>query len=988
MSATRHILILLATLLAVSILSVGVVVADGEPSGERNISATVDSIESTDSIETDEDVAALIEASEPGVNAELAPRYDLEFESGGLYSVGVPGPTDQTVEELFDLEFEGVVYGYDAEREEWIQVNGSDEVDELDGFVLRADEDTTAEVMFAEGDSSEPAQTDLEEGWNFVSAPEQASSAEAFSEDVTVVDNPGAFDEPSVSPATEDEFDRTAVEDGPTVNPFKAYFVEAQAGTLDGNTAEGLSLSEANTALGLEPRLGIEITETDAQSLPGETHTVSAAVTNLDDETVSKPVEFVVDDDRVESKEVTLDPGDSTEKTYDIETDEQPVGAYGAFVRSAVGNDGTSSVINAERSVDEETAYSGESVSVTVAGEIEQRETIILTEQFDPSVESSELENLTVDGESQLENVIVNVGDNNSITVVVEDVPAGKLEASYELEFPEDNSSEFQLGLMDESFLALETEGQAGEQVGLEGANEVTVKPNEPTFELSNISPVDETIAHGDDLNVSADLRNEGGAAGEANVSVEVLDEDNETVYTETTNESLESEAETTVSFEEISTSGFDAGSYTHRIETADESVSGNLTVSGQGAIAGGISLDTVDPEETVDVDIGIEETNAETTVTLEEGDSNANYTFSDIDPGESYTVSADADNYIESTESVTVEADETATADLDLERETGEVSGTVTDSDSGDALSDTNVSIYRFADNTDGDTFATTTTDENGAYQLEDVPVGDHIVEAVVDEGVENNTSVSVDADETSEADVGIGTPSDTAFDVDIIGSENISAAGGQQSFTTEIENTGERDGSQTIELEYGDEVETQTETVAVDGGDTVEETFTVDIGDDQPVGDYTVSIESEDDRDTAQAQVGFDRNIDQDTAGAGETVTVTVSGTLGEPTGVTLVDTFDPTVADSSNEIPEIDGNAVFPTVQDASDSGVVISVDSDEFENETPGELLFVYEIEIPEDADSNAAFGYDADSSLVEVDGNATEIVGDDSVSIDG
>ncbi|PSP28459.1 hypothetical protein BRC65_02155, partial [Halobacteriales archaeon QH_2_65_14] len=168
------------------------------------------------------------------------------------------------------------------------------------------------------------------------------------------------------------------------------------------------------------------------------------------------------------------------------------------------------------------------------------------------------------------------------------------------------------------------------------------------------------------------------------------------------------------------------------------------LDYAESGSISGEITLDPSDPGEDVNVTVEVEETGDSTTVTLSGSEDTAAYTISDVDVNvdNGYTVTATAQNYNNASEtSVMVEPGETTeNVDLTLDRETGDVEGTVTasgDTDrdatddipgTGEPIEDATVEIYPF------DPSASTTpivienaTDANGEFSVPDLPIGDH---------------------------------------------------------------------------------------------------------------------------------------------------------------------------------------------------------------------------------------------------------------------
>lgn len=149
---------------------------------------------------------------------------------GDVHSVAFPAPVEGTVSEVFD-DFEGTVYAYDGD--EW--VTGSEIADEeigaLDAFAVSVDEsedDLRIAFEYAGDDSEFPSMTtaELDEGWNFVGAPESGPSTDAFAaataDVTTVVDALGGADPQTVPYGLTGSGD---VANPTDVSPFQGYWV-------------------------------------------------------------------------------------------------------------------------------------------------------------------------------------------------------------------------------------------------------------------------------------------------------------------------------------------------------------------------------------------------------------------------------------------------------------------------------------------------------------------------------------------------------------------------------------------------------------------------------------------------------------------------------------------------------------------------------------------------------------------------------------------
>ncbi|WP_436935779.1 beta strand repeat-containing protein [Halovenus marina] len=146
-----------------------------------------------------------------------------------------------------------------------------------------------------------------------------------------------------------------------------------------------------------------------------------------------------------------------------------------------------------------------------------------------------------------------------------------------------------------------------GDVVQDEAFVNVSEDTDEPMFELSDLEPTDATIAQGDNLTVSANVTNVGGA-GEATVALEVGG-------SEVTNMTVQvgADATETVTFENISTNAIAPGSYTHAVTVDGNSIEGNLTVetsvitytNDDGVVTTGLLSSAIDDWRTGDVGTG-----------------------------------------------------------------------------------------------------------------------------------------------------------------------------------------------------------------------------------------------------------------------------------------------------------------------------------------------------------------------------------------------
>jgi len=61
-------------------------------------------------------------AAQESTDSTDAPQYNLEFNGGDIYAFGSPGPTDQTLTDVFDEDLEGFngsIYAFDSADGSW-----------------------------------------------------------------------------------------------------------------------------------------------------------------------------------------------------------------------------------------------------------------------------------------------------------------------------------------------------------------------------------------------------------------------------------------------------------------------------------------------------------------------------------------------------------------------------------------------------------------------------------------------------------------------------------------------------------------------------------------------------------------------------------------------------------------------------------------------------------------------------------------------------
>ena len=157
--------------------------------------------------------------------------HDLVVPADGeAHAVAFPASVEGTVDDVFG-EFNGTVYAYDGDEWESGEEIADEDVGALDAFAVSVDEgedDLRIAFEYADDESAVPSMTtaELEEGWNFVGAPQSGPSDDAFAAataDVTTVVDviPG-----SDSQMTPYGLDASGEVTNPSdVSPFKGYWV-------------------------------------------------------------------------------------------------------------------------------------------------------------------------------------------------------------------------------------------------------------------------------------------------------------------------------------------------------------------------------------------------------------------------------------------------------------------------------------------------------------------------------------------------------------------------------------------------------------------------------------------------------------------------------------------------------------------------------------------------------------------------------------------
>lgn len=184
--------------------------------------------------------------------------YDLEYQAGGIYTLGTPASLERNLSETFG-DFDGAVYLYDETTQSWSLATGDETLGPMEPVVVVPNTDARAVVDFRDVTPAQPTEREVVAGWNFVSARHYGPAEGAFSTETTALSdlvNPygQAGDQPSLRgdsfghyAFTVGSADPTA---GPRVSPFAGYFVYAtDSGTIPASVFDGITYDKIDGVL-------------------------------------------------------------------------------------------------------------------------------------------------------------------------------------------------------------------------------------------------------------------------------------------------------------------------------------------------------------------------------------------------------------------------------------------------------------------------------------------------------------------------------------------------------------------------------------------------------------------------------------------------------------------------------------------------------------------------------------------------------------------
>lgn len=188
--------------------------------------------------------------------------YHLELPADEPTAVSFPGPMANDLESTFG-EFNGTIYEFDGEHDEWVPVDGRVTPNALDAYVVVPEQNVTALVEFETSDESGPgipSEADVDAGWNLVGSPTAddaetayAATSAAPSRILHPIGAPGG--QPVETERGDDWLRYTfgSETNEPTVSPHAGYFVYANRnGTVGANAYPGITLGEVDELLGLD----------------------------------------------------------------------------------------------------------------------------------------------------------------------------------------------------------------------------------------------------------------------------------------------------------------------------------------------------------------------------------------------------------------------------------------------------------------------------------------------------------------------------------------------------------------------------------------------------------------------------------------------------------------------------------------------------------------------------------------------------------------
>lgn len=249
--------------------------------GERGAYGAVEG-----AVDYDPFLTAPPEELEDGVDTTSI-AVDVTFEADEMHALGVPGPVDGTVGDLFEDDFEGAIYAFDSETDSWEMVDGDADLDALDAVLVVAEEDGHAVMSFDADGPAVPGEQSLDSGWNFVTTSQYDDSTQVFDPDNTErithsFEQPGAqLGGPGEEFFTIQPGEDTHMIGGESVNdvelsPFVGYFVN-----VDDDDAVDTALTSSVTAEELYEALDVEMEDDEDEGSADDRDTLDPSAAGV-----------------------------------------------------------------------------------------------------------------------------------------------------------------------------------------------------------------------------------------------------------------------------------------------------------------------------------------------------------------------------------------------------------------------------------------------------------------------------------------------------------------------------------------------------------------------------------------------------------------------------------------------------------------------------------------------------------------------------------
>ncbi|WP_254864127.1 S8 family serine peptidase [Halovivax gelatinilyticus] len=211
------------------------------------------------------------EPDEVDRNETIEIAIDFDLEAGEMYTIGVPGTTQQSINDAFG-DLDGSVYGYDSDDNEWVTLRKNDEMSSLTAMVIVPDEDSHAVLDFQSGgDHVVPGSQQLHQGWNLVSATAYTEYDDAFGATNAPDSVLEAYEHPEGHLGEDVAHLGGEYDIGGDVNPFGGYWVHVES--ADDEYEYGVELHVDPTPADLYEGLGLmddDDDENDEPELPDE----------------------------------------------------------------------------------------------------------------------------------------------------------------------------------------------------------------------------------------------------------------------------------------------------------------------------------------------------------------------------------------------------------------------------------------------------------------------------------------------------------------------------------------------------------------------------------------------------------------------------------------------------------------------------------------------------------------------------------------------